>query len=377
MLADNAAFNVSKSSAARQSPSILLPVVHDKGRYQSLNGQQGTQMGNAAVRELPGSLALPKLFAPDQGAARRFIEFFTANIRNPNTRRAYARAAVEFALWCEANDLRELRDIEPVHVSAYVEILQKRLSAPSVKQHLAAIRMLFDWLVVGQVVATNPASPVRGPRHSVKKGKTAVLSAVETRKLLDSIPVSVEIELSDGTKKTVVDAVGLRDRALIALMVYTFARISAALGMRGGDVYVQKRKTWVRLREKGGKRHEMPCHHNLDAYLHAYIDGTGIGATPKSFLFPTADWRSGVLSTRPMTQADAYRMIGRRARKAGIATKIGSHSFRATGITEYLRNGGRREVAQQMANHESARTTGLYDRRDDEVSLDEVEKILI
>jgi site-specific recombinase XerD len=320
-------------------------------------------MAKALSRVVSGSPTLPALFAPDEDAARRFIEFFTANIRNPHTRRAYARAAVEFALWCERNDLHELVGIEPIHVAAYIEILQTRLAAPSVKQHLAAIRMLFDWLVVGQVVAVNPASPVRGPRYSVKKGKTAVLSAEEARKLLDSIPPSSHV--------------ALRDRALIALMVYTFARIGAALKMKVEDVYTQKRRTWVRLHEKGGKRHEMPCHHNLEAYLQAYIETAGLASRPKSPLFPTALRRTGLLSGQPMTQSDAYRMIARRAVAAGIATKIGNHSFRATGITEYLRNGGRREIAQQMANHESARTTGLYDRRDDEVSLDEVERIVI
>jgi integrase len=121
----------------------------------------------------------------------------------------------------------------------------------------------------------------------------------------------------------------------------------------------------------------MPCHHNLEAYLTAYIEQAGIGSNPKNILFPTAQGRTGLLSDRPMSQPDAYRMIRRRTLEAGIATKIGNHSFRATGITEYLRNGGRREIAQQMANHESARTTGLYDRRDDEVSLDEVERIVI
>lgn len=320
-------------------------------------------MTRALSRVVSGSLQLPALFAPNKDAARRFLEFFAANIRNPHTRRAYARAAVEFANWCEAAEIHELRDIEPVHIAAYIEDLQKRLAAPSVKQHLAAIRMLFDWLVVGQVLAVNPASPVRGPKHSVKKGKTAVLSAEEARKLLDSIP-------SDSHA-------GLRDRALIALMVYTFARVGAALKMRVEDVYTQKRRTWVRLHEKGGKRHEMPCHHNLEAYLHAYLDKTGLSSLPKAHLFPTVHWRSGVLSERAMSQPDAYRMIRRRASDAGISTKIGNHSFRATGITEYLRNGGRREIAQQMANHESARTTGLYDRRDDDVSLDEVEKIAI
>ncbi|MGH8227084.1 MAG: tyrosine-type recombinase/integrase [Steroidobacteraceae bacterium] len=307
--------------------------------------------------------SLPALFAPDAQTSRRFIEFFTANIRNPNTRRAYARAATDFANWCERQSLRELRDLEPVHVAAYIEGLQDRLAAPSVKLHLAGIRMLFDWLVVGHVLTVNPASPVRGPKHKVKKGKTPVLTAEEARALLDSIDPSSPI--------------GLRDRALIALMVYTFARIGAALKMRVEDVYVQGRRTWVRLHEKGGNRHEMPCHHNLDAYLDAYIQGAGLTGDDKGYLFRTGRGRTRRLSTEPMSQPDAYRMITRRARAAGIWTRIGNHSFRATGITEYLRNGGKLEIAQSMAAHESARTTGLYDRRDDLVSLDEVERIVI
>ena len=314
-------------------------------------------------RLVPTASSLPRLFAPDQAAGRRFIEFFTANIRNANTRRAYARAAIDFAAWCERQGLRELRDIEPVHVAGYIEGLQGSLAAPSVKVHLAGIRMLFDWLVVGHVLAVNPASPVRGPKHKVKKGKTPILTAEEARALLDSIDASSPI--------------GLRDRALIALMVYTFARVGAALKMRIEDVYVQGRRTWVRLHEKGGKRHEMPCHHNLEAYLQAYIEGAGLAGEDKAYLFRTARGRAGRLSTEPMSQPDAYRMITRRARAAGIWTRIGNHSFRATGITEYLKNGGKLEIAQAMAAHESARTTGLYDRRDDLVSLDEVERIVI
>ena len=171
--------------------------------------------------------------------------------------------------------------------------------------------------------------------------------------------------------------VGLRDRALIGLMVYTFARVGAAIGMRVEDVYVQGRRTWVRLHEKGGKVHEMPCHHNLDEYVHAYLSTDGFGDDKKAFMFRTAKGRGGQLSSLPMSQADVYRMVGRRAAAASVDTKIGCHSFRATGITEYLRNGGKLEVAQQMANHESARTTGLYDRRQDQVSLDEVERIRV
>jgi site-specific recombinase XerD len=318
-------------------------------------------VGTASASPLRPDL-VPALFAPDKTAARRFVKFFTANIHNPNTRRAYAGAAVEFATWCGQNSLQELRDIEPVHVAAYVEGLQERLATPSIKLHLAAIRMLFDWLVVGQVLAINPASSVRGPRHSVKKGKTPVLAAEEARALLDSIEPSL---------------IGLRDRALIALMVYTFARVGAALKMRGKDVYIQGRRTWIRLHEKGGKLHEMPCHHNLEAYLHACLEGAGLAGEEKGFLFRTVQGRTGKQSDKPMSQSDAWRMIDRRANEAGIRTRIGNHSFRATGITEYLRNGGKLEIAQQMANHESARTTGLYDRRNDQVSLDEVERIVI
>lgn len=319
-------------------------------------------MSSNLTTAITEAFTLPTLFAPNPEASKRFYEFFTANIRNPHTRRAYARAAKEFAFWCEHNGFEDLNDIEPIHVAAYIETLQMRLAPPSVKQNLAAIRMLFNWLVVGHVLMMNPASVVRGPKHSVKKGKTPVLTVEEARTLLDSIPTETDMDL--------------RDRALIGLMIYTFARVGAALKMRVEDVYIQGRRTWIRLHEKGGKRHEMPCHHNLDAYLHAYLERMA-ERDPKAPLFRSVTPRSKALTDRPMTQPDAYRMIGRRAIKAGIATKIGNHSFRATGITEYLRNGGKLEIAQQMANHESARTTGLYDRRNDQVSLDEVERIVI
>ncbi len=300
------------------------------------------------------------LFAPSAQAATRAFEFFAVSIRNQNTRRAYARSAADFAAWCEQNGITDVRQVQPVHVAAYIEGLQ--IAAPSIKQRLAALRMLFDWLVIGQVVPMNPTGSVRGPRHSVTKGKTSALSADETRALLDSIDTSATI--------------GLRDRALIGLMVYTFARVGAAIQMRVEDVYIQGRRTWVRLHEKGGKPHEMPCHHNLEAWLHEYIEDGQFGDA-KGYLFRSAAGRTGTLSLTPMAQADVFRMVRRRAEAAGIRTRIGCHSFRATGITEYLRNGGKLEIAQQMANHESARTTGLYDRRSDQINLDEVEKIRI
>jgi integrase/recombinase XerD len=326
---------------------------------------------------LPGS-TLPAVFAGGPKAERRFWEFFVTQIANDNTRRAYFRAARRFAEWCELRAVAELHQVQPMHVSAYLKALQQTLSAPSVKQHLAALRMLFDWLVTGHVLDINPAHAVRGPKHSTKKGKMPVLTADEARALLDSIAVTRKVTLEDGTEAEQPLLVGLRDRALIGVMVYTFARVSAALGMRVEDYYIQARRGWVRLHEKGGKLHTLPCHHNLDRYLEEYIAAAGLAGDLKGPLFRTARDRSGLaLTENGLWQQDAYRMIQRRAKAAGIATRIGNHTFRATGITAYLMNGGLLETAQQMAAHESPRTTGLYDRRSDDVSLDEVEKIKI
>jgi site-specific recombinase XerD len=276
---------------------------------------------------------------------------------------AYYRAVCHFFAWVEQHEIGELADIEPVHVAAYIEALQATAAKPTVKLHLAAIRMLFDWLIIGQVLAVNPAHAVRGPKHVVRRGKTPVLTEEEARRLLESLDTST--------------LVGLRDRALIGVMTYAFARIGAVVGMKVEDYYPEGKRWWVRLHEKGGKRHEMPCNHNLEVYIDAYVAAGGIGEDAKGYLFRTTRSKTGTLTGNPMTQSDVYRMIRRRTFATGIKTRVGNHSFRATGITQYLKNGGRREIAQQMAAHESPRTTALYDRRDDDVAVDEVERILI
>ena len=310
------------------------------------------------------ALSLPALVAAaDERAQVRFLEFFAVTIRNPNTRRAYARATGEFLGWCMARGVVSLAEVQLLHVAGWIEELGREVSVPTVKQRLAGIRHLFDWLVVGQVVPVNPAVSVRGPSHSVRQGKTPVLAPLEARRLLDAIDVTTPI--------------GLRDRALIGLMVYSFARVGAALQMRVEDVYVQNRRLWVRLHEKGGKRHDMPCHHSLEEYLVAYLDGCELRCWPKGPLFRTIGRGTHLLSMTPLPQASAFQMVRRRAAAANIETAIGNHSFRATGITAYLKNGGTLERAATMANHASTRTTQLYDRRSDDVTLDEVERVLI
>jgi site-specific recombinase XerD len=291
----------------------------------------------------------------------RYVEFFTANINNDHTRRAYARACAGFFAWCEDRGLA-LTTIRPFDVAAWLKQLQDKLGRPAVKQQLAAVRMLFDWLVTGQVVPMNPAAAVRGPKHVVKTGTTPVLEADEWRKLIDSIPTDT---LRD-----------LRDRALIATLTYSFARITAALTMKVEDLRPRGAGWTVRLHEKGGKEHAMPCHHALADALRAYIDAAGIGDDRKGFLFRTSPRHNAKeLTDRPLTQANAWLMIRRRAIAAGITAPIGCHSFRATGITAYLANGGALEHAQEMAAHESPRTTKLYDRTKERLTQDEVERI--
>ncbi|SDR29474.1 Phage integrase family protein [Rhizobiales bacterium GAS113] len=250
---------------------------------------------NQLVNQPSPALQLPApVTAAGDKARVRFLEFFAANIRNPHTPRAYGRAVAEFLSWCHQHSLESLGDIEPLHVATWIEAhVQAGCAAPSVKQRLAALRHLFDWLAVGQIVPTNPAVSVRGPQHIVK----------------------------------------------------------------------------------GGKRHEMPCHHNLEEYLIAYLDDCGLRDELKGPLFRTIPNRGGQLTRTSMTQPDAYRMIGHRAAAAGIGTKVGNHSSRATGITAYLKNSGTLEKAKVMQKHASTRTTQIYDRRNEETSLDEVERI--
>ncbi len=196
-----------------------------------------------------GGLAPAVIAHAGEGATRRFLEFFTATIRNRNTRVAYYRAARQFFEWCELRRV-SLDQVCPMLVAAYIEELGRRNSPPTVQQHLAAIRTLFDFLVIGQVIPFNPAASVRGPKYVVRKGKTPVLSSEDARLLLDSIDTS--------------HVVGLRDRALIAVMTYSFARVSAVVNMRAEDYYRNGKRWWFRLHEKGGKFHEVPAHHKAE-----------------------------------------------------------------------------------------------------------------
>jgi site-specific recombinase XerD len=306
-------------------------------------------------------IATPALFATSPQGDRRFWEFFTANIRNPNTRRAYFAAAARLAAWCEMRGL-DLARLQPMLIAAYIEELQRTHSAPTVKQHLAAIRVLFDWLVVGQILPMNPAASVRGPKYVTNKGKTPVLSAGEARLLIDSIK-------TDSLK-------GLRDRALIATMVYTFARVGAVISMRVEDYFRQGKRWWFRLHEKGGKLHDVPAHHKAEEHVDAWIEAACLAEERKLPLFRTFG-PNGMVTANALHENDVLRMVKKRAAAAGLPGSTCCHTFRATGITAYLENGGSVEKAQAIAAHASPRTTKLYDRTSDALTLEEIERIAI
>ena len=231
------------------------------------------------------------------------------------------------------------------------------------KQHLAAIRVLGDWLVVSQVLPVNPAAAVRGPKYVVTKGATPVLSPAEARKLLESIDTGA--------------LAGLRDRALLSVMLYSFARVSAVLGMRRQDYFGQGSRGWLRLHEKGGKRHDVPTHHRAAAALDRLrrggrARGAEGGALPdRRPCWAPADGPGARSAARAGDDQAARRSRGAPALDACC------HTFRATGITAYLSNGGTLERAQQIAGHASPKTTKLYDRTADTLTVDEIERIVI
>ena len=168
---------------------------------------------------------------------------------------------------------------------------------------------------------------------------------------------------------------GIRGRDLLNGQESFYQPREFVVAMKVEDYYPGGKRWWLRLHEKGGKRHEMPVHHKLEHFLDEYVAAAGIRDDGKTPFFRSAIGKTGVLTEKPLNRIDAYRMVRRRTAEAGFKIKLGCHVFRATGITAYLEAGGTLENAQAMAAHESPRTTKLYDRTGDEITLDEVERI--
>lgn len=308
------------------------------------------------------SFDLPGLILPTgPRGAEHFVNYFLGSIRNENTRLAYMRAWSRFDAWCRLHGLDDIRQVRTLHVSLYLEELQKELAKSTVKQHRAALSKCFDYLVVKQVIEENPAAVVAAPKLKVSKGKTPTLTDDEFLTLIDSIPSDTLI--------------GKRDRAFITLLAYAWPRVSAAVGLKVGDYYPKGKRWYLAISEKGGKEATILLHHRAQDEIDAYISAALIGQERENPLFRSFD-RRRQLTERALDRREALAMIKRRAKKAGLHwQRICNHSFRATGITNYMANGGRLDVAQRWANHADPRTTGLYDHSQDKVSLEEVERI--
>jgi site-specific recombinase XerD len=293
-------------------------------------------------------------------AATRTFEFLTADIRNPNTRRAYHHATGRFMRWCMARNIPLAQVTSPL-VAGYIDELGSSLAPLSVKLHLAAIKHWFDWLTTGHVLPFNPATAVRGPRYSQTTGKT-VLDREQARALFDSIDAST--------------VVGARDKALIAVMLFSFARVGAVVKMKMSDYRgAGPTSATLTLHEKGGKFHRLPVHHMAATHLDAYVALAGFADAPNAPLWQSAPRHSGQLSGRPHSERAALAIVKRCCAAAGLPADICNHSFRATGITLHEDDGGDLEAARQIAAHSSVKTTQLYNRSGDKKRRAEVERV--
>ncbi|NIR31828.1 MAG: tyrosine-type recombinase/integrase [Gammaproteobacteria bacterium] len=355
------------------------PAEYDKKIYDTLSPASSTGLcSRAGADPVTSKYTAPETYASDaaravlhdptpdiitgsgEQAVMRFHEFFGAFLLNINTRTAYRRAIERFLAWCEGRGLRHLDQIEPRLVATYVE--QHSGARPTVKQHLAAIRMLFDWLAARQVIRFNPASSVRGPRHVVTRRKAPLLTPAQARQFLDDIDTDT--------------VVGARDRAVLGIMLYTFARVGAVVGLRVADYAAHREGYRFRFRRLGGRFHEVPAHPKAVAYVDAYLEAAGLRGEHDKPLFRTVD-RHGRLTQASLTRTDVLRMIKRRARAQGLSRRISCRTFRATGLAAYLENGGTLEEAQAIAGHATLRSTRLYARAAREITPAEIERIVI
>jgi site-specific recombinase XerD len=330
-------------------------------------------------------------------AAARTVEFLMAGIHNPHTRRAYHRAARRFLAWCNARALT-LPEVNSPDVALYIQELGGMLAPLSVKQHLAALKHWFDWLVTGHVLEVNPAHAVRGPRYSQNTGKTPVLEKDEARALLDSLPgelaalfatettaaaLPLPLSLAEAARRKAEQArrdalrvVALRDRALIAVMLFSFARIGAVVDMKVREYRgAGTARATLLLHEKNGRDHVVPAHHVAAEYLDAYIAAAGLADRPDAPLWQNAPGHARTLTGEPLSERGALDIVKRRCRAVGLPPEICNHSFRATGITLHQDAKGDLEAARQLAGHADVRTTQLYNRSGDKKQRAEVERV--
>ncbi|MCA9172684.1 MAG: tyrosine-type recombinase/integrase, partial [Planctomycetales bacterium] len=236
--------------------------------------------------------------------------------------------------------------ISPRDVASYLD--QLNYSPATKKLHLAGLRHFFDTLVTRHVVVLNPALSVRGERLQVVEGKTPEITREQARRLLKSIDIST--------------VVGLRDRAIIGILIYTAARVGAIAKLRRGDFYDLGDQFCLRFSEKGGKSREIPTRHDLRQFIIDYVEAAKLDYSDKSSpMFRSTIRRTKQLTMACMTSGDIGRMVKRRIADAGLPNRLSPHSFRVATITDLLSQGVPLEDVQNLAGHADPRTTRLYD----------------
>jgi integrase/recombinase XerD len=331
-------------------------------------------------RVAPAQLVLSAVQSPPPAivtagpmALTAWDDFFAATIRNRHTRAAYAHAVCRFFKWLAPTGI-EIARITPGTVGRY--FADHTGSIPTRKLHLAALRAFFDLLVNRHICLLNPAASVRGERYQVLEGKTPEIAVAQARFLLNSIRVETK-NTRDGAETPVPLLIGLRDRAVIATLIYTAARAGAVAKLKVRHLIHDGTQWTLRFEEKGGKSREIPVRHDLEQFLLAYLRAAGIAADRDAPLFRSADRRTGLLTPRSMTAIDVLRLVKRRLKDAGLPQHYSPHSFRVTTVTDLLSQGVPLEDVQHLAGHADPRTTRLYDRRQKRVTRNVVERISI
>lgn len=321
-------------------------------------------MGDLVRLDVSG-LVPPVVSELGRKAERKFVEFFTAHLRNDHTRRAYAHAAAQLSEWLATNGM-SLAELEPSEAAAYIRTLGVEGKAPTtIKARLSALSNLCDYLTSSGVLDWNPFKVVRGPRVSMREGQTPVLEPEMVRALLDSFEAD--------------DVVTLRNRAIVSTMLFSFARVGAVTKLDGRHYELQGMKASLLLNEKRGKKTRVPCHHELREVIDAFVERSPAG--PRTPLFRSVDRSLGEDGERQLTRrrlkaSNVLKMVKQRCAAVGIdPVLVCNHSFRASGITAYMAGGGSIETAAEIAGHASTETTKLYDRTARTVSRSEIERI--
>jgi integrase/recombinase XerD len=323
-------------------------------------------------KELAGiAFSSVDLVIPDARESRRqktadtLLNILEGRIRNKNTRSAYKTAWRSFFAFSSEYKL-ELDRVKPYHVGMWLKRHPGGVSTQ--RQHLAAVRLLFDHLLEEGVVDINPAARAKPPRLQRERSDTPAFEHEELKAFLGAINL-------DSLR-------GIRDKALFSVLAYSWARVSALVGLKVQDYYTRKGGRWLRLEEKRGKIHEVPVHSKAREAIDQWLEASGIASNSDAPLFPAfakdkktfaRDKKTHQL--RHLDRTGVWQLVQTRARACGIKKRVCPHSFRATGITEYMSVGGTLEIAQRIAGHSQLSTTKIYDRSGDRLTIAEIERV--